>query len=47
MGSGMAAVMGALVGVAAVLPIAIVLGILPLRSVIGWPLWLLRVLTGR
>ena len=47
MGSGVAFAGGALVGVAVVMPLAIALRLLPLRTLFGWPLWLLRIALGR
>ena len=32
--------LGALAGLAVVLPFALVLRLVPLRAVLGWPLWL-------
>ncbi|MCB5199890.1 hypothetical protein LGQ03_11640 [Loktanella sp. TSTF-M6] len=46
-GAGIAAAGGALVGLALVLPLAIALRVLPLRSLFGWPLMLLRVFLRR
>ena len=38
--AGGAFVLGALAGLAVVLPFALALRLVPLRSVLGWPLWL-------
>ena len=38
--AGGAFVLGALAGLAFVLPVALALRLVPLRSLLGWPLWL-------
>ena len=38
--AGGAFVLGALAGLAVVLPVALALRLVPLRTVLGWPLWL-------
>ena len=38
--AGGAFVLGALAGLAVVLPFALALRLVPLRTVLGWPLWL-------
>ena len=38
--AGGAFVLGALAGLAVVLPFALALRLVPLRSLLGWPLWL-------
>lgn len=41
--AGGAVVLGALVGLAVVLPFALALRVIGLRQVLGWPLWLVGV----
>ncbi|SEM69272.1 hypothetical protein SAMN04488003_103142 [Loktanella fryxellensis] len=41
--AGLAAVLGALVGLAVVLPVALALRVVSLGQLLGWPLWLAMV----
>ena len=44
--AGAAFVLGALAGLAFVLPFALALRLVGVRQVLGWPLWLLRIAFG-
>lgn len=44
--TGGAIVLGALAGLAMVLPFLLILRLVSLRQVLGWPLWLLRIAFG-